>query len=93
MGEEAMMGQSGVSGWEGGGRGQINAAVALCTLLCHFDKSHSQLTTPADSTLNPDWLEQLQVRRMLMDAVRTHTHTHKGKKKQTHKTVCRHLSN
>lgn len=55
-------------------------------MLCHFDKSHSELTTPADSTLNSDWLEQLQVRRMLMDmmwtAVHTHTNTHKDKNEQ-----------
>jgi len=46
---------------------EINAAVVLCGALRHFDKSHSELTTPADSTLKSDWLEQLQVRRMLMD--------------------------
>lgn len=40
---------------------EINAAVLLCGAPHHFDKSHSKLTTPADSTLKSDWLEQLQV--------------------------------
>ena len=55
---------------------EINAAVVLCGALRHFDKSHSELTTPADSTLKSDWLEQLQVRRMLMGMMWTTNHTH-----------------
>ena len=65
---------------------EINAAVVLCGALRHFDKSHRELTTPADSTLKSDWLEQLQVRRMLMDMMwttnHTHTHTHKDTREQ-----------
>lgn len=61
---------------------EINAAVVLCGALHHFDKSHSELTTPADSTLKSDWLEQLQVRRNVNGPDvdnKSHTHTHAGR--------------
>lgn len=63
-------------------RREINAAVVLCGALRHFDKSHRELTTPADSTLSSDWLEQLQVRRMLMDVMWTTNHTRKRRRTQ-----------
>lgn len=46
---------------------EINTAAVVC----HFDKSHSELMTPADNTLTSDWLEQIQVRRMLMEGTWT----------------------
>lgn len=63
---------------------EINAAVVLCGAPRHFDESHSELTTPADSTLKPDWLERLQVRRMLMDMMWTTNRTQQCRLTQGH---------